>query len=157
MKTVMNTALLLQAAALLLTLPITVKADQTVPFRGSLQGFEVDSFGPSTLLAEGSGTGTATQLGRFTITWEVVVDLASGVGTGSAQLIAPNGDVLTADVLGHGSVTSNGFSIEEDYTVTGGTGRFDGATGSLAVHRLVAFTGEAVGTLEGTLVIDHGH
>jgi len=73
----------------------------------------------------------------------------------TATFTAANGDTLTASVVGQGTVTGpTTRSIVEVYTVTGGTGRFAGTTGTLTLERtLDVVTGVSSGTFSGT--IDH--
>ena len=88
----------------------------------------------------GEATGTATQLGRFTLLYSWTINVITGVGTGGAyDFTAANGDMLFTSATGLGIPTSTpGVNfIVETHTITGGTGRFAGATGSFTVHRLI--------------------
>jgi hypothetical protein len=129
------------AALAVLALAGTAAAQKQVPFRGSIQGAEIDEVQGTTLLVDGSGTGNATHLGRFAVTWEFTVNLLDGSGIGSYHFIAANGDSIFTDVLGQGQPTGTpGVSrIVEMHTITGGTGRFAGATGSFILERLNTF------------------
>jgi hypothetical protein len=130
-------------------------AKQEVPFKGSIQGIEIDiPQADGTLSVNGSGTGLATHLGRFTATYEVTVDLSNGSGIGSLQFIAANGDRIFTTLLGQGTPTGTpGINhIEEFNTITGGTGRFVGATGRFIMERLVDLTtGITSGSFDGTM------
>ena len=67
---------------------------------------------------------------------------------------AANGDTLTAGFTGQGTPTTDPvvFSIVETATITGGTGRFAGATGSFIVTRSFSFaTNLTTGSIEGTI------
>ena len=61
-----------------------VLASEQVPFKGSMAAVELQVVQGGSLLVDGSGAGNATQLGRFTMSYHVEVDLATGasVGTG---------------------------------------------------------------------------
>lgn len=116
-----------------------------VPFKGRLEGdftFDVEQ-PPSTFAAVAFTTvaGQATHLGAFSIEAPHRVDLATlpAVAKGTFRLTAANGDVLTASFDGEGTPTEapGVFSIVEIATITGGTGRFTGATGSFVVRRSV--------------------
>ena len=85
-------------------------------------------------------------------------------GAGTAELTAANGDKLTTNLAGVATPqdTPGVFFIVETFTVTGGTGRFAGATGEFVVERWSFPTGPASGTtsgsFEGTLWLPHaGH
>ena len=99
------------------------------------------------------GTGNATQLGRFTVEVPHLVNQATLTGGGSYEFTAANGDTLTADFTGRATLASPGvLSIVETATITGGTGRFAGATGSFTVERLFdRATGLTTGSFKGTI------
>jgi len=128
-----------------------------VPFKGSLQGAFIVTFDPPpspffTVLLE--GTGNATLLGRFTLEAPHRVDTRTGGASGSLAFTAANGDVLTANFTGASGPTSSPevFAIVETATITGGTGRFAGATGSFIIERLVDLgTGLTTGSFDGTI------
>ena len=70
------------------------------------------------------------------------------------HLTLANGDKLFALATGLGVPTTTPCvnKIVEKYTVTGGTGRFMGATGNITVERLVTLsTGVSSGTIEGNI------
>jgi hypothetical protein len=142
------TALFLAAA-----LPGAVAAE--TPFRGSFQAVEIPAVQFPILTVVGNGAGIATQLGKFTMTYEAEVNLLTRVGIGSVEFIAANGDRLFADILGQSTPTAtpNLISIVEILTITGGTGRFAEATGSLISKRLKdQVTGNTSGSFDGTIV-----
>jgi hypothetical protein len=131
-----------------------------VPFKGSLQAVETYEVDFPTLYVDASGSGNATHLGRYTVSYEVAVDIPTGHGSASAQFVAANGDTLLAEE-GSGQATPtetpNVIMIEEDYTITGGTGRFAGATGSFTVLRVLnQVTGVTSGTIDGNIVFLQG-
>ncbi len=158
-KTIMKTTIYLPMAVMFLTAALAGPAaagGKQVPFRGSVQGSETDVVQPpATLLVDGSGTGIATQLGRFTVTWEATVNLLDGSGIGSFQFIAANGDSIFTEDLGQAESTGTPgvFRIVEINTIAGGTGRFAGATGNFTLERLLDPTGFTSGSFEGTILI----
>ena len=135
-------------------------AAQGLPFKGTLEGsftFVPDP-PPSTFASVDFGplTGNATHLGRFTLTGPHRVNLAATPATaaGTFEFTAANGDTLTASFTGLGTPTATTgiASIVETATITGGTGRFAGATGSFIVERLVDLINlETTGSFEGTI------
>jgi hypothetical protein len=129
-----------------------------VPFKGSLHGSEIDTPEggppPTTLSVDGSTTGLATHVGKFSFTYQLTVTLANGSATGTGHLIAANGDSIDTTIVGQGSPTDTPGvnSIVEVNTITGGTGRFSGAQGSFTVERLVHL---ATGDTSGSIVQGH--
>src|SRR2546425_3957691 len=107
MKTIMKTSIYLPMAAMFLTAALAgpAAAESQVPFSGFVQGRELDVPAPPTLSVDGSGTGIATQLGKFTVTWKVTVNLLDGSGIGSMHLIAANGDSIFTTLVGQGVET----------------------------------------------------
>jgi hypothetical protein len=102
-----------------------------VPFKGQSSGLSIDvSFDPVAGIAHGrvEGEGRATHLGRFTVTGDVAVEVATGIAQGTWTLTTANGDQIFLDMVGeNGSDDHHGLG---EFTITGGTGRFEGASGS---------------------------
>ncbi len=158
MKTIIKTILYLQMTALLLTTALAGprSAEKPRPFKGSIQAVETFDVQFPTMFVDATGTGRATHLGRFAVTYEFTVNLLTGAGVGSAHFIAANGDSLFTEVIAQGDPTEtpNINRVVEEHTITGGTGRFAGATGSFTLERLVSLvTGFTEGSFEGTIVI----
>ncbi len=160
MKTTIKTIMYLQMTALLLTTALAGPgaAGKAVPFKGTIQTSEILDFTgfPTAVTSSAIGTGNATHLGRFSATWVVVIDftLPGGAAIGSGVYTAANGDSLFTDIVGYGTPTENPdvISIVDEQTITGGTGRFAGATGSFirkSLSNLV--TGFTDGSFEGTI------
>lgn len=85
-----------------------------------------------------SGTGQATHLGRFALDANTEVLLVAGTTRTSLTLTAANGDQLfLKGDDGHGTGPA---SAAGTLRVTGGTGRFEGATGSLQFALTFAIT-----------------
>ena len=152
------TVVLIGVAAAELSCPVAEESG--VPFKGTLHGTELDTVSapPPTLHVDGSGTGTATQLGSFALSWLVTVDITQdpSPSTGSSEFIAANGDRLFTDIVGEGTGAPVA-QITECNVITGGTGRFAGATGAFTMHRVVDVpTGATSGSFVGTLVKHKG-
>ncbi len=136
-------------------------AGHEVPFKGSLEGVEtttsVDPGPPPVAHILGEWTGNASHLGRYTLENPHTVNLVTRNGVGTFAFTAANGDTVTADEIGHADVVSGTppaaiLSIVEHTTITGGTGRFAGATGSFTVERMLdQTTGVTTGSFEGTI------
>jgi hypothetical protein len=124
-----------------------------VPFKGTFRGVEVVTVTFPIATIQGEWTGVATHLGRFTVENPHVVNLLTSHGTGSFEFTAANGDTLTADDVGDATFPSPGMLlIVEHGNITGGTGRFAGATGSFDVTRVEdGATGVTTGSFSGTI------
>jgi hypothetical protein len=160
MNTMMKSTASLAMSFVYLTMTLVgpAAAGPLVPFSGSLQGQETDTLvgnPPEQLHVVGTVTGIATHLGKFTMTYDVMVSLATGSGVGSGRLIAANGDTITYDIAGQGTPvpdTPGLNSIVEINTITSGTGRFADAKGSFTVLRLVDLgTGDTSGSFQGVI------
>ena len=133
-----------------------------VPFKGRLEGTYAGSGEPPLVSVHVEAEGNATHLGRFTLDSRHVVNFVDFTGAGTAEFTAANGDKLTTNVTGVATPqdTPGVFFIVETLTVTGGTGRFAGATGQFVVERLSFPSGPANGTtsgsFEGTLSLPRG-
>ncbi len=142
---------------LALTGPAT--AGEQVPFKGSLEGdVTVDPPTPPFVQVDVDADGEATELGQFELDIPHVVNRAKGTAVGSYEFTAANGDALFADFTGKSTPTETPgvLYIVETATITGGTGRFAGASGNFTCERYFNLTtDETFGSFEGT--ISHGH
>ncbi len=83
-----------------------------------------------------TGTGEATHLGRYTLVAGENVDLATGAITnGFFTLTAANGDTISGTYSGQALPGLTGYVVSGP--ITGGTGRFAGASGFLIWHGTV--------------------
>ena len=124
-----------------------------VQFKGAFDGRATGAVQDGSLLLNSAGAGTAVPIGRFTYTAKSTVELANGRETGDIQLVAVNGDVINASFVGRGvpTDTPNVAHIVELATITGGTGRFQGATGTLTLDLLDDNTSRPTGLTSGSL------
>jgi len=132
-------------ALVLLAMTVTAAAAQKqVPFKGTIQGQDIDIgfTSPGMFLVESNGTGNGILLGQFTFKLETTINVAVFTDTGSAHFKAANGDTIdatyTSVMPAELTPTPDGvvFSIKEVYTITGGTGRFAGVRGSFLMERV---------------------
>ena len=130
----------------------TSAAAQPLPFKGSLEGTQtLTPLQPPFGAVNGRADGTATHLGRFTVVFPHTVNFATRSGVGTYTFTAADGDTLTAAFTGQAQ-QGPVVSIEEHATITGGTGRFEGATGAFVVQRRFdQATGWTGGSFEGTV------
>jgi len=163
MRTILKSFVYLQITALLATAALTTQAaaGETVPFKGWSSGVvTATGFDPATGTAytHVEGVGQATHLGRFTVTGDVSVDVATGIPTGTWTLTAANGDTLVLDMGGHGIDDHHGFGA---FTVASGTGRFEDASGyyeqiiTFAVPLGTAESIDYTDVIGGTLSLAH--
>ena len=125
------------------------------PFKGTFSGVETNQLAFPILSVNREGTGTATYLGKYTEHVMMRINIPTLSSLGSATFTAANGDTLSASVVGQATRTGpTALSIVEEYTITGGTGRFADATGSFTLEStLDQTTGVSTGTFRGA--IDH--
>jgi len=145
--------LVVAVAVALASVAVAVAAES--PFKGTVNAVETSQVVFPIASIDRVGTGTATHLGKFTEHVTEQVNLLTLSATGAATFTAANGDTLTASVTGQATETSPGVaSIVEVYTITGGTGRFAGATGTFTLESTLNLaTGVSSGTFSG--VIDY--
>ena len=148
---------LLLGVGLVGTTLAAASARRPLSFKGSIEALETYQINGPTMLVTATGSGEATHLGRYTVSYEVKVDLPTVSGTDlSAQYVTANGDQLFAEGSGQATPTDNPsvFVVVETYTITGGTGRFEDATGSFTETRQVNIeTGVTAGTIGGSIGI----
>jgi hypothetical protein len=146
------------ALALLATLTgIALAEKKELHLKGTMQAVETLDFTNFPIMTStASGSGNATHLGRYTLNFEVEVNLITIAGTGTAHFVAANGDSLYAVGTGQATPTNapDVFNIVENYIITGGTGRFAGASGKFTTDRIVDLTtGITSGTISGNIVL----
>ena len=145
------------AASAILALAGPAAAAELVPFQGSLEGDVAHTpVDPQTDFVVVDGAGTGTQLGRFSVAAPHFVNTSTRTAAGTYDFTAANGDTLTADFTGQAmpTATPGVISILEIATITGGTGRFAGATGSFVVERLYdRIAGTTIGDYAGSIAL----
>ena len=160
MKAISRTIFYLQMTALLLAvaLPRSSAAGKELPFHGTIDGIEIADIQFPKIFVDGSGSGTATHLGRFDLAYELEVDLLTlpfeTFGTG--VFTAANGDSIFTDIIGRGTplADANIVSVREEHVITGGTGRFAAASGSfIRTYLLNRTSGITSGSFEGTIAL----
>ena len=134
---------------------VTTKVNR-LAFNGTVQSTETSVTVFPTMSVTATGSGNATQLGSFTIHYQVEINLLDLSSTETAQLSGANGDSLRAEAVGQATEnrTPGMLNVVDIYKITGGTGRFDGARGTFTLNRLVSVTtGAASSTFEGYLLL----
>jgi hypothetical protein len=127
----------------LIALPAQASAADEVPFRAIVQEtFTAALCSPvPSLCVSAVGTGQGTHLGQVRESASVVANLASQPNPGCTSetrettLTGANGDRITLHATGQGCQTGpTTLAAVDFYVVTGGTGRFSGATGSGTIN-----------------------
>lgn len=149
--------LLLAAVTLLAFAPQSARAGSQVPFNAGFSGeFTTEFVPPSSLRILVTASGNATHLGATSaVTTDELVNLEDNSGTATFTLTGANGDTVVVATTFQITEVPGGFTTAGDYIVTGGTGRFYGATGSGLVAASGMLTGPTTGvgsfTLAGTI------
>ena len=146
-------ALVAASAVALAIIAVSAVAAET-PFKGTVNAVETSQVVFPIASVNREGTGTATYLGKYTEHVTLQVNVLTMSSTGAATFTAANGDTLSASVVGQATrIAPTVLSIVEVYTITGGTGRFAGATGTFTLEStLNQATGVSTGTLSGSIV-----
>ena len=127
-----------------------------VPFKGSFEGTQtVTPSTPPLAIVAMQGTGTGTHVGLFEIALPHTVNFATASASGVATIVAADGSRIVANFTGQAQVGPI-VRIVEQATVTSGTGRFAGISGSFTIRRTFEpATGRTSGSFEGTLHKDN--
>jgi hypothetical protein len=133
---------LLAIAGLLVSSAATTRAQdkadenktKTSDFHGQLVGnFSTVPDAPLLTLAD-SVSGQAAKIGQVTGSFNVFIDFSHPVADGfvlvskSGSLVDSDGDQINLAMVGTFNVTT--FDVHYVFVITGGTGRFEGATGN---------------------------
>jgi len=155
LSTVIALWLLIALASTKFAAPIAGERQPLV--KGSLKATETQLVTPPTMFVDATGSGNATQLGSFTMSFQGEVFLPTlFAASESATLVAADGSSIFGQGSGQGTLTGTPgiVSIVETYTITGGTGRFAEASGSFTVERLIdRATLASAGTIQGVIVL----
>jgi hypothetical protein len=133
-----------------------------ITFNETVQPDGTGTCGPigSSFLGTISGTGQATHMGKVSITSRDCITFMSATtftfGSTELVLIAANGDKISATYTGTFEIEDGVGVITGTYTITGGSGRFSGATGRGTVQGLetlnpTTFQGQGQVQLTGTI------
>jgi len=135
-------------AAVFISAPTPAAARDMVPFHATLSGYvETSEFlPPCTIHGHAIVFGNATHLGAYTGTGELYQDVCNSTYIGSFHWFAANGDELAGTFEGYLTPTGTPgvFDNHETSDVTGGTGRFTGATGHWDSGGQVDFTTDPI-------------
>jgi hypothetical protein len=148
-------ALLLVIVLASTALAAPLAGERQLPLKGSVETTEIPNVIFPYNYVSLTGNGNATQLGQFTYNMQAVLFLPTLTARSvTATIVAADGSSLFAEGTGQGTIITPPFivSIVETLTITGGTGRFDGAQGTVVVERVLnRATGASSGTISGTI------
>lgn len=148
-------------ATILFLRPSHAAAASLIPFHASVsETYTAAPCGQSSLCITAVGHGQAAHLGEISENASIVVDInpadaqnGCAPETRTTKMTAANGDTIT--LYGTGWSCAATSDAHDDYTITGGTGRFQGASGSGNEYNVHTFTGPGVGvatvTYDGTI------
>jgi hypothetical protein len=139
----LNAGLVLTALTVL-ALGYPAMAHDEVPVKGKETGAVISDVLPFAFpfaFDRMTGIGKATHIGHYTLSGDLVANVIFGTAVGTFTMTAANGDMLFLDAEGF-VVPTDLTQLVWNFTVTGGTGRFEGATGSFTTHvQLAAVVG----------------
>ena len=137
-----------------LALPMQAAAKDRLPLKGTEAGtFRLLGPCESGMTLEVTGTGHSTRLGNYSARYRECFDPATGAVTaGTFTLTAANRDKVFGTFSGQARPTDdpNVVAYQDPGVITGGTGRFAHAGGSMTTSGLANLaTGEYSGTITG--------
>ena len=144
------------AVAAILVAPASAQAGDQVPFNVTFDTVAESTVNFPIARVEVVGEGVATHLGAMTVeTTNQTVNLITGAGTATYYFTAANGNVVVAEFVFTATPTPTGLALNGSWEITGGTGRFAGASGSGTTQGNVDFISATVGlghvTMDGTI------
>ena len=133
---------------------------KTVPFKAVFQVQSVIIQQGPPLLIEANGTGNGTPIGKSSFVGHAQVD-ANNNFTDKGIITTANGDQIFETAKGPGPVvdpTNGNILIISDNIITGGTGKYEGATGSYTtIAHASAISPDGIDSLKGTITFDKCH
>ncbi len=143
---------LVLSLVLAINIPMAAARDAGVPFKATYQGIPVGVFDPmcACLQQTFEFNGWATHLGEGHLSSTGVTSVIPPMPQeGEGTLLADNGDLLYWEFEGSAKVLRPGeVEFSGNYTITGGTGRFAGVTGT------GTYWGTAIANTSGILYLD---
>lgn len=140
--------LLLACFAVFFSAASAAAAGDPIAFNGTVSGKIPADIGQPVAGSNGcvfnfyvTNTGTATELGEFTGASNFIPNVCNGNYTGTFLWIGANGDSISGPFSGQQTPTAvpGVFDNVETATITGGTGRFAGATGRITLGGQINF------------------
>ena len=138
--------LLMALCLLLIVVPAAGAESEARPFKGSMSGsisFAPDKTCATLLRTDSQATGNVSHLGRATMTSAHCTPGAGWIEGGDLILVAANGDRVFITYEGAAPPpNADGIIVADiDFIITGGDGRFEGASGGGDMTGLIVFEG----------------
>jgi hypothetical protein len=132
-----------------------VVSRERATFQGSLEAVQTETeFNCPLRSVRTKGVCCLPHIGQFSVTADQTVNVSTCTTSGCYRFATADGDTISAIVQGAVSPTAckSVVAIKEIATITGGTGRFAGATGSLVVERFLnKVTSATTGSFHGSI------
>ena len=125
-------------------------------FKGTAQALDIYGASYPVVSLSANGSGSATELGQFTLVYKGEINLTDLSTVEVAQFAGLNGNRIDVTGVGQAAETARPgvYNLVQIYKVTGGTGRFVGVKGTVTVNRIVNMTsGLTYSTFDGYLLI----
>ena len=154
--TVLSFLLLLGRTALAAPATEATTKYTRLQFKGTAQSPEVYDASYPIMSRSASGSGIATEFGQVTLVYQGEIDLTDLSTVESAQFLGANGNSINATGVGQATESSTPgiYDLVQIYKVTGGTGRFAGAKGTITMNRIVNFaSGLTSSTFDGYILV----
>ena len=129
---------------------------QRLQFKGTAQSPEVYAASYPIVSVSASGSGVATELGQFSLVYKGELDLTDLSTVEAAQFVGLNSNSIKVTGVGQATETTTPsiYNLVQIYKVTGGTGRFVGAKGTITLTRIVNMSsGLTYSSFEGYLLV----
>jgi hypothetical protein len=149
----LRTSVFVVLAAAALAIPVQALAGPDLPFKGSDSGmWGMGSHDCGALFPVFVETaGHATQLGRYAYSSQECVNFGDATYAGAWAMVGASGDRIQGTYAGSFTLDGSTIVYEQENTITGGTGRFTGASGSFHLSGLAFADGSGLQALSGSI------
>jgi hypothetical protein len=125
-------------------------------FKGTAQSTEVYGAHYPVIPVTANGSGSATELGQFVLSYKGEINMTDLSTVEAAQFLGMNGNGINVTGVGQTTATTAPgiYSLIQIYKVTGGTGLYAGAKGTITLNRTVNLTsGLTTSTFDGYILV----
>jgi hypothetical protein len=128
-------------------------------FKGTAQSTEMYGANYPLIPITANGSGSGSELGQFVLSYKGEINMTDLSTVETAQFVGMNGNSINVTGVGQTATTTTPgiYSLIQIYKVTGGTGLYANAKGTITVNRTVNMTsGATSSTFDGFLLIPSG-